>query len=211
MSELRAQIATEIDAVFAMSDEEIERRITAAAAHARAPSSYDRPFSARVELCACRRLFEWADGSLPEATKPGFGLRALCLPVRDRDGVIVDTVAWNPADPYEWWVREDAGRWLGLDHAAREMWSLDDRRGIDLLETPSQWVKAGGRGLVVLDWQLGEADLDMLDSFHQLRFASRELGQKFLEARRAVLKPQWEMVVVPPGASPAIRVPAHAG
>lgn len=160
------------------------------------PSFDDKPFSARVDPCNCGRMFDWAEGGLLEAVKPGFGIRAQCMPVRDEDGSQIDTVAWDPGAPYSWWVRRgEEIAWLGLDYAAFRADSLNDRRSVTIFETPEQWVTAGRRGLVVLNWRLSRYDFLVLEAFDTVRCVSTALGERLATAHRQASKPAFRCIV----------------
>lgn len=222
MSELRAQIAAEIDRALAMTDERSGEalqailldkddpvwRMTLAdradeCARRRLPgwwwpSFEDKPFTARVELCNCGRLFEWAGGTVLAATKADFGIKVSVVPVRDPDGMIVDFVAWKPSDPWSWWVHTADQKWLGLDYAEFMAWGSDESErpaAFAIFETPAQWIAAGRRGMVVLDWRLSGADLLPLDAFERVEVASRELGERLAAAYAAVTQRGWKMTV----------------
>jgi hypothetical protein len=81
-------------------------------------------------------------------------LDSAILAVADRYGAICDLVAWQPSDPYRWWVRTGSMPVLGeaeIDRAG----CLD--APLLLLGTPHDWLLNHGKGgywpaATVLDW-----------------------------------------------------------
>ncbi len=62
--------------------------------------------------------------------------------------VLIDMLAWRPADPACWWYRTGEGAVLGLDNldlAHTEGWP------ISLHRSPLEWLQADCRGAVLLD------------------------------------------------------------
>ncbi len=84
--------------------------------------------------------FDWAEDGQP----------ALHLPVPGVVGRMEDVVAWFPSDPSRWWLRLRIGVILGLEEVER----CDDlHEPLHLFWTPSDWLSAGKRGAVILDWR----------------------------------------------------------
>lgn len=161
-------------------------------------ASYEdaKPITVRVELCACGRLFDWSGGSVLEAVKADHGRKVSVLPVRSDHGEIVDFVAWEPTDPWSWWVHCADQKWLGLDYAEFRRWHAEEGGPrIVVYETPAQWLAAGRRGLVVLDWRLTGADLLVLDGFTRVEVASRDLGERLAAAYERTHERSWKMTV----------------
>ena len=78
------------------------------------------------------------------------GRLAVLVPVRDRWGEIVDTVAFFQDDPGRWWLRfGDETPILGSQALAHAAW---ERQPLMLWETPLQWLLKHRSGSVVLDW-----------------------------------------------------------
>jgi hypothetical protein len=71
------------------------------------------------------------------------------------DPGILDLIAWHSSDPSRWWWRRGDG-WLLGEHL------LEDRgEPVACVQTPLDWLRAGGDALCLLDWaappQLWEA------------------------------------------------------
>ena len=78
------------------------------------------------------------------------GRLGVLVPVRDRWGEIVDTVAFLQDEPEQWWLRFGdetpiLGAWE-LAHAAYQ------HQALILWENPLQWLLKHRSGAVVLDW-----------------------------------------------------------
>ena len=86
------------------------------------------------------------DGSFAYAAD---GHLATILPVPGLDGIMEDIVCWRDDDPYRWWLRRQVAVILGM--AAVEAADYL-RQPLFLHETPFDWLKAGGTGAVVLNW-----------------------------------------------------------
>ncbi len=86
------------------------------------------------------------DGTfLPSET----GQWAVTLAVDDREGRLVDFLAYLPSDPGTWWLRRREIPILGAETLSRAEFYQQPLR---LFETPHAWLLARGRGAVVLDW-----------------------------------------------------------
>lgn len=78
------------------------------------------------------------------------GDRAYVLPVHSPAGRIVDLVAFRIETPSSFWLRDGAGVMLGHDalgHAEHY------REPLTVHETPFDWLRSGGQGCCVLDFQ----------------------------------------------------------
>lgn len=76
----------------------------------------------------------------------------ICPVGRHVDGVwetIDDLVAWTPSQPDRWYLRTGNGVMLNPDEPER---CRIHHEPIELHETPLDWLRAAGRGAVVLDW-----------------------------------------------------------
>lgn len=94
--------------------------------------------------------------AMPEAGglyQPGEGAAHICQPVTS-GGVLVDLVIWRAARPDRWWLRVGNGWALnGDDLDAIFRWGGPP----PLLHlTPLDWLRAGGDGSVILDWDAPE-------------------------------------------------------
>jgi len=74
----------------------------------------------------------------------------LCI-IHDSGGWPVDVVAWFQDAPGRWYLHDGLGPILGA-------WNLAVARGwgdsITIHPTPCDWIKAGGSGFVVFDWEI---------------------------------------------------------
>ncbi len=109
------------------------------------------------------------------------GRLAALIPVRDRWGEIVDTVAFFPDEPEQWWLRfGDETPILGAEALN---YAECDSRPLMLWETPLQWLLQRRKGAVVLDWGVDLRpvfqDIPTVDS--QSTALSDRLQQNFLE------------------------------
>ena len=77
------------------------------------------------------------------------GQWAVTLGVDDREGRLVDFVAYLPSDPGRWWLRRNESPILGVEDISRAEFF---QRPLSLFETPHAWLLGRGRGAVVLDW-----------------------------------------------------------
>ena len=89
----------------------------------------------------------YGDGSFDWDTA---GVPALHLPVPGIAGRMEDIVAWLEGDPSRWWLRLRIGVILGMEEVER----CDDlHEPLHLFWTPADWLNAGKRGAVILDWR----------------------------------------------------------
>jgi hypothetical protein len=99
-----------------------------------------------------------------EPTNEPYGVSALIMPVL-HEGVIIDQIAWCSLRPDAWLWRIGAGWALGIDEIEYPpLW--DGFREITLHGTPLDWLRAGGKGAVILDWNAihGIRKLAMFDT-----------------------------------------------
>lgn len=78
--------------------------------------------------------------------------KRLILAVRDGTGGVVDLVALSSARPDEWALHLGHADFLGtdcLEQAVAANW-----RHLRVFPTPMAWLRAGGRGVCVLDWNI---------------------------------------------------------
>ena len=80
------------------------------------------------------------------------GLDAVIVPVH-ADG-LADLVAFRPSLPGRWWRRLGAVPVLGEENMRR--FQVDPLR---VCATPLDWLRGGGRGVVIIDWLPDPADL----------------------------------------------------
>ncbi len=88
------------------------------------------------------------------------GQWAVTLGVDDRDGQLVDFLAYRPGDPGTWWLRRREIPILGAETLSRAEFYQQPLR---LFETPHDWLTARGVGVCVLSW-----DVDLLPIFQQV-------------------------------------------
>ena len=95
-------------------------------------------------------------GRLFEPTEPGLGLEAVIIPVFSgpipsrwrvvEQPALIDLLAFSLDRPQRWWLRRDAGTILG-DGALDDLW-LDAL--LFVFRTPLAWLRAAGKGIVLL-------------------------------------------------------------
>lgn len=85
---------------------------------------------------------------VPEETGP-----TLMVTPLGEDGVIVDLIAFNPHEPANWAMRTGASWALGLDVLTdvNHAWTSSERH-LTLHATPFDWIRDGGNGLCVVQW-----------------------------------------------------------
>jgi hypothetical protein len=118
-------------------------------------------------------LFEFAKDGEP----------ARVLPVDDRNGTIIDFVAYTDENPLEWFTRRGEGVLLG----ARQLAGCENTGGpLRLFHCPEAWLQGHGWGVCILDWSVRllplfeniELDLGHLDP-HVADIMERRLETNF--------------------------------
>lgn len=100
-------------------------------------------------------------------TADSSGTEAILVPVHDRLGAWVDTLAYHLSNPARWALQfDDATPILGAAELAHAAFHHDP---IVLQPTPEAWLRAGGRGVVILNW--GCALRDLFDGVGEVRCA----------------------------------------
>ncbi len=95
------------------------------------------------------------------------GMEAILVPVHDRYGEWVDTLAYHLSNPAAWALQfDDSTPVLGAANLARAAFFHDP---IVLHPTPEAWLRDGCRGVVVLNW--GCALRDLFDGVGEVRCA----------------------------------------
>jgi len=98
-------------------------------------------------------------------------------------GVLVDLVAWRSDAPTRTWLRTGAGWALG-EH---ELCDFSACTGAPLLHaSPLDWLRAGGRGAVILDWTAPE--IARLRNHGRIRCRSRALAAMLRDAIAATVR-----------------------
>ena len=89
--------------------------------------------------------------------QPGEGPLHVLSPVY-ADGEVIDIVAWRSDAPANWAWRTGLGWALGTDELPqlREYWPGDPP--LQLHATPLDWLRAGGTGMCILDWEADELE-----------------------------------------------------
>ena len=98
----------------------------------------------------------------------------LLLGVREQ-GVLVDVAALKSDDPDQWALRRGEGWCLGYD--AWLACETGARRELRLHATPIAWLRVGGEGLAILDWDIGLRMLRGLGE-HVLLRCDRGAGER---------------------------------
>ena len=119
------------------------------------PSSLDYKRSAPSFVLA--RIQPRTDGTFVPTES---GQWAVTLGVDDRDGRLVDFLAYFLNTPGTWWLRRREIPILGAETLSRAEFYQQPLR---LFETPHDWLKARGGGVCVLSW-----DIDLLPIFQQV-------------------------------------------
>lgn len=112
------------------------------------------------------------------------GSPRLIIPCYER-GDIVDLVALLPAKPDQWWHRTGAAAILGADL----LLTCVKDHALEVVSTPLDWLKAGGRAICVLDWGASFHELSPLRDWPELRVDSPRLAAAVRQAlsRPAIL------------------------
>ena len=87
--------------------------------------------------------------------QPGDGPLHVLSPVYAA-GDVIDIVAWRSDQPMNWAWRTGLGWALGADELHRDYWPGD--APLTVHATPLDWLRAGGTGLCVLDWEADELE-----------------------------------------------------
>lgn len=87
--------------------------------------------------------------------QPGDGSLHVISPVY-ADGELIDLIAWRSEQPMNWAWRTGLGWALGADETSRDYWPGDPP--LQLHATPLDWLRAGGTGMCVLDWEADELE-----------------------------------------------------
>ncbi len=88
------------------------------------------------------------------------GRWALTLGIDDRDGRLIDFVAYFLDTPGTWWLRHRESPILGAETISRAEFY---QQPVRLFETPHGWLEARGAGVCVLSW-----GVDLLPIFQQV-------------------------------------------
>lgn len=107
--------------------------------------------------------------------------------IHDRNGELVDFVAWHPDNLGIWWLRYgEATPFLGTRNLAMAAYYGD---AITLYQNPQEWLVAGCKGACVIkwDWPLN----DLFDGVGDVECSSAPLQRKLIASLR-----RWEPRVV---------------
>jgi len=88
------------------------------------------------------------EGSAYQPAEQG-GRGMFVQPVLDSLDELVDVVAWHPDAPGRWFMRHEAAPIMGADIVEEAAFFGDI---LVVHPTPLEWLKAGGGGACVLDW-----------------------------------------------------------
>ncbi len=95
----------------------------------------------RIEPCV--------DGTFVPTERGGW---SVTIGVDDRDGRLVDFVAYFLDTPGTWWLRRREIPILGAETLSRYDFY---QQPVRLFETPHDWLKARGDGICILSWDVG--------------------------------------------------------
>ena len=123
------------------------------------------------------------------------GKAGLLLPVFDRDGAQIDSVAWLPGQPSNWYMLRGVGTWLG-EHLMRDaIFDLTQPLKIRIYETPSSWLAHGGQGACCLNWNTRGFDDSVLEPFDQVICESWQLKNRLQRTLHALSQPPYRILV----------------
>lgn len=92
------------------------------------------------------RILTFGDGTFQHDVD---GFEALCLPVHNWNGDEINVVAWQEAEPQQWWLWKHVATALG----ERAIWQSGlNREHFRLVATPAEWVGADPMTACILDW-----------------------------------------------------------
>ena len=136
-----------------------------------------------------RRIIEtFDDGSFQHDCS---GKEALVMPVVNRTGDTIDTLAWIEDQPFAWWRHRLIGQVLGDKALQVAEWT---GAPIHLYETPAGWLAAGDpHGVCILDWTGDPRRL--LNAAPRVIFESERLRNRVLERAWDLSKPHFDMEV----------------
>jgi hypothetical protein len=116
------------------------------------------------------------DGKAWEPTEAEDGGTAYCflLQVYTSNEILIDTVAWEPADPTHWWLRYGNAAYLG--EAAIILANLEGKP-VELVGTPREYLARDGRALCILSWSADLAPI-IAEAQHGLVCADPKLAER---------------------------------
>ncbi len=117
------------------------------------------------------------------------GQWAVTLAVEDREGRLVDFVAYFLDNVGTWWLRRCEIPILGAETLSRAEFYQQPLR---LFETPHAWLLARGRGVVVLDW-----DCDLHEIFKLVPRIHCQSARLKRRLESSVIKHQPRITVQP--------------
>lgn len=122
------------------------------------------------------------------------GKRSVVVPVGFSCGVwwdcIDDLVAFRLGEPQRWWTMVGDAPIIGADHIRQAALS---RRPAELVETPLDWLRRGGKAACIIDW-----DCDPrieLDGPPIINCASKKLAERLHRRIAALLRPKFDVTV----------------
>ena len=123
--------------------------------------------------------------------------REAYVSISTRGSDVTDLIAWHPANPANWRWRIGDEPFLGID-AFERCWPGDGP--LQIHATPLDFLRAGGEGLVVLDWNATSdiRRLAMVDAIAAPRSIVERID-KIL--RRPVRMPRWKVMEAPRAAA----------
>ncbi|MGE4324254.1 MAG: hypothetical protein AB7E60_14660 [Sphingobium sp.] len=112
--------------------------------------------------------------------QPGDGPLHVLSPVCEA-GEIIDIIAWRSDAPGNWAWRTGLGWALGTDMLLPR-WDDDP---VQLHATPLDWLRAGGTGMCILDWEAPElGDLHALEAIEADEWTAQRLTRALSKPRR---------------------------
>jgi hypothetical protein len=114
----------------------------------------------------------------PIETDDADGVECLLLQVFGPHETLIDVVAWEMGAPTRWWLRYGTAAHLG--EAAIAL-ANSERKPVELVGTPREWLSRNGRAVCVLDWS---ADLATIEEKSESGFvcSDQRLAAQFKDA-----------------------------
>ena len=88
--------------------------------------------------------------------------------------VLIDAVAWQPADPSRWWLRYGQATYLG---EAAIFLANAEGKPVELVGTPSEYLARDGRALCILSWSADVAAI-VSEAEHGLVCSDPQLAER---------------------------------
>ena len=97
------------------------------------------------------------------------------------EGELVDLVAWRSLTPERWLSRTGVAWCLGEDALEADHWNLTKPDVPTIHATPLEWLRTGGDGFCILDWDSPEIRLRLIE-LDAIRCTNRILEKTLIDA-----------------------------